>query len=302
VQIKSVVVGIDFSDAALAALRWTLDIFAPGASITVVHAIVPVERPAFARMFLPSEEDIGAFAVSHARDKMAEVSASAGSHLTRTEIRIGKPYEVIVDVCREVRADMIVVGPHGTRPRPHKFLGTTAERIVRMAPVPVLVATHPGHGLPTRILVPVDEAPITSTVLSWTRQLAEEFDADVKLLHVWSNAIYSDVASMSFATTKDEPAARRAIVQEMQDTATHWLDKLGRDSIARDRVTAAVTYGNPGDATLEAADAMSADLIVLGRRGSGLIAPALLGSTVSTVLHGARCPVLVIAESDEQTD
>ena len=46
---------------------------------------------------------------------------------------------------------------------------------------------------------------------------------------------------------------------------------------------------------------MSADLIVLGRRGSGLIVPALLGSTVGTVLHGATCPVLVVVESPEST-
>lgn len=302
VQIKSIVVGIDFSDAAIAALRWTVDHFAPRARITIVHAIAPVERPAFARMLAPLEEDIGAMAMSYARSKMEEVSASVGACPVCTEIRIGKAYEVIIEASRENHADMIVIGPHGTHPRPRRFLGTTANRIARLAPVPVLIGTQPPHGPPTRILVPIDETPITTTVLEWTRALAEEFDAEVKLLHVWSDAIYSHVASMSFARAKGESEARREIVREMQETATHWLDKLGRESIARDRVTAAVAHGDAGDATLEAADAMSADLIVLGRRSSDLIVPALLGSTISTVLHGAKCPVLVVAESHDSTN
>ena len=173
-----------------------------------------------------------------------------------------------------------MIGPHGDRPRPRKFLGTTAERVVRTSPVPVLVATNPPAGRPRRMLVPVDDSAITPVILEWVRDLAATFDADVTLLHVWSNAVYSHVASMSYATTKGEEAAQREINKELHDSAIQWLDKLARTRVTAERVAAKVTYGKPGDAALEAATAMSADLIVLGRRGSGLVAPALLGSTV----------------------
>ena len=60
-----------------------------------------------------------------------------------------------------------------------------------------------------------------------------------------------------------------------------------------------MTFGNAGDATLKVARDIAADLIVMGRRGSGAVVPAILGSTVSTVLHGARCPVLVVTEEQD---
>ena len=42
---------------------------------------------------------------------------------------------------------------------------------------------------------------------------------------------------------------------------------------------------------------MQADLVVMGRRDAGNFRRAVLGSVVERVLHGARCPVLVVPES-----
>jgi nucleotide-binding universal stress UspA family protein len=101
---------------------------------------------------------------------------------------------------------------------------------------------------------------------------------------------------MSFATTANEAEARAEISKDLHDASMQWLNSLARTGVDRNRITSTVTYGNPGDVALETAKAVHADLILMGRSGSGLVAPALLGSTVGTVLHGARCPVLVVTE------
>ena len=232
---------------------------------------------------------------------MRRVTALLAPAVVHGEIRVGKPYEEITASAAATGADLVIVGPHSDRPRSRKFLGTTAERVVRTSPVPVLVATNPPAGRPRRMLVPIDDSSITPMLLAWTHDLATTFDADVTLLHVWSNAVYSHVASMSYAVAKREDDARREIEKELNDAAAQWLETLARTGIKRERVTAKVTHGKAGDATLDAAAEMSADLIVMGRRGSGLIVPALLGSTVSTVLHGATCPVLVVVDPPESS-
>src|SRR5512143_426219 len=297
--LDKIVIGMDFSDTAIKAAKWASEYFAPSAEIILVHVIDLPDQPPFGRHLLPAPDVIEAEAREYASTHLREVATSLTPETPRCEIRVGKPHEQITKLAHDVGAALVVVGPHGDRPRPSKFLGTTAERIVRTSPVPVLVATNPPAGRPQAFLVPVDELSITPTLLEWTRELAELFDADVTLLHVWSNAVYSHVASMAYAAKANEAEAREDISNELRDAGLHWLREIARTGIRRDRVTATVTHGKPGDAAVQLANTMHADLIVLGRRGTGLVAPALLGSTVGTVLHGSPCPVLVVTEPTE---
>jgi nucleotide-binding universal stress UspA family protein len=294
--IQRLLIGMDFSDVGIAAAKWATQSFSPAAAVTLAHIVELPDMPRFASDTHPPVKTIEGVAREHAESRLREIATFLTPDVTGREIRVGRPAEEMITLARETNADLVVIGPHDDRPRPSKFLGTTAERIVRMSPVPVLVAGSPRAGAPHNILVPVDDADITPTLLRWTRDLATRFDADVTLLHVISNAVYSHIASMSYATSHSDAEGHSEIQKELAQAGVHWLEELARTGIDRERVSAAVTYGKAGDAALEMANAMVADLIILGRRGSGLVAPALLGSTVGTVLHGARCPVLVITE------
>jgi nucleotide-binding universal stress UspA family protein len=53
-------------------------------------------------------------------------------------LRTGIPSEQILLAAEQVKADLIVVGTHGRRGISHALLGSVAERVVRMSPVPVL--------------------------------------------------------------------------------------------------------------------------------------------------------------------
>jgi nucleotide-binding universal stress UspA family protein len=289
-------IGMDFSDVSIAAAKWASQSFAPTAEMMLAHVIELPDRPRFLHGMLPSLETIETSAREFGVTRLREVATYLMPGTARREVRVGKPAEEIVALVRETQADLVVIGPHDDRPRPSRFLGTTAERIVRSCHVPVLVAANPPAGTPRNMLVLVDDSAIAPTVLQRTRGLAEQFDAGVTLFHVLSNTVYSHIASMSYATEATEDDARREIQAELSRAGVHWLQELAGTGLARSRVTAAIGYGKAGDVAIEMAKTMHADLMVLGRRGSGLVAPALLGSTLGTVLDGARCPVLVITE------
>jgi nucleotide-binding universal stress UspA family protein len=293
-MIHSILAATDLDSPSVAAARWALDHLAPRAEATLLYVIDPPDRPSFGEHLLPPREDIESAAREHANARLRDIAEIDLGGIPRYDVRSGRPHEVIVEVAAELNAGVVVIGPHGGRPRPHKFLGTTAERVARSAPAPVLIGTNPPSGPPRRILVPVDDADITPVLLDWTRLLAEQFDAEVKLLHVWSNAAFSHVASITYATARSEERARTDIGNVLRDAADHWLHKMVGTGIAADRLTSAVTYGNAGERALEVADSMRAELIIVGRTGAGLVRAAFLGSTVGTILHGARCPVLVI--------
>ena len=60
----------------------------------------------------------------------------------RTEVKWGKPFQVIVRMAKDWPADMVVLTTHGYTGLKHAYLGSTAERVVRHAPCPVLVVRH----------------------------------------------------------------------------------------------------------------------------------------------------------------
>ena len=294
-RVESLVVGMDFRDAAIAGARWAAEHFAPGAEMTLIHVIDPPDRPGFIASILPSAREIESPAVEQAEQRMRELIPGVfGS--ARFEVRVGKPHEQIVEAAKARRADVVVVGPHGDRPKPYAWLGSTAERVVHGSPAPVLVAINPPTARPRTLLVPIDESRLTESILEWAGQLAKDFGADVKLLHVWSEAIYNHVRSMARVGTSDPAAARQEIEQEVRDAATHWLAALASTGVRGQRATAIVSHGKAGDVTLEMAAACNADLIVMGRSAGGALAPALLGSTLRTVLHHAPVPVFVVTE------
>lgn len=53
-------------------------------------------------------------------------------------VAIGHPFEQIVDIAKDESVDLIVMGTHGRTGLTHLMLGSVAERVVRLAPCPVL--------------------------------------------------------------------------------------------------------------------------------------------------------------------
>lgn len=74
------------------------------------------------------------------------------------------------------------------------------------------------------------------------------------------------------------------------DTIQHLSEPLRRHGYATETV---VVRGRPADVLLAEADDLSADLVVVGSRGLGVAASALLGSVSATLVDHAACPVLV---------
>ena len=60
-------------------------------------------------------------------------------------LRLGTPHVEIVRFARETEADLVVLATHGRRGVSHALMGSVAEKVVQMAPCPVLSIKHPEH-------------------------------------------------------------------------------------------------------------------------------------------------------------
>jgi nucleotide-binding universal stress UspA family protein len=77
------------------------------------------------------------------------------------------------------------------------------------------------------------------------------------------------------------------------DEATAALERTA-SAVGPESVETSVERGSPGPVLCERAEALGADVVVVGSRGRGAIRRALLGSVSTYVVNNAPCPVLVV--------
>jgi nucleotide-binding universal stress UspA family protein len=189
-------------------------------------------------------------------------------------------------------ADLIVMR---SRRRPHAavLLGSTAETVSRTAPCPVLV-THPSErewvGFSTgeidlhRVLVAHDFSPDSELALNYGILLAQEYQAEVHLLHIISNEEQEEpeVAWSHVGVESLYTSAARQLQQAVPKEAPLWCN-----------LVTAVRRGRAYEEVLAYAKEHKIDLICMGASGAGFSLSTLFGSNVDHVLRQAPCPVFV---------
>jgi universal stress protein A len=145
-KLKRIMVPIDFSKASINALKYAIP-FAEesGASLYLVHVVEPAsflnDLPSVA-LAKPDEAVAKA-----AKEKLVALANEEIEELIPVypQIRIGRAYEEITVLAKSLNVDLIIIATHGYTGLKHAFLGSTAERVVRCAPCPVLVVRAKGR-------------------------------------------------------------------------------------------------------------------------------------------------------------
>jgi universal stress protein A len=143
-KVQKILVPLDFSSGSFAALERAIDLTTERQSeIVLVHVIEPLPS-ATGRWSDPTQ--LLEHSAEDARKKLARVAARVGQFHPRccSELRFGYPAEAISDLAKQLNADLIVVAAGGHNGLFQKVLRSLAEKLVRMAPCPVL-AVHISH-------------------------------------------------------------------------------------------------------------------------------------------------------------
>ena len=141
---QSVLVPFDFSDASRKALQVARTFANPDGSstIAVIHVITPPPITAPGRLLRgPFDEER---AIAQGFTALREALADAGVPEFEAHVRVASnPAEEIVGFAERERTEMIVISSHARTGFDRWLIGSTAERVVRLAPCPVLVLRGP---------------------------------------------------------------------------------------------------------------------------------------------------------------
>jgi nucleotide-binding universal stress UspA family protein len=288
-QLKRIMVGHDLQAGGDLALRSAVVLADRcGATIRLVHVIEPLD--AYQRLSHPftspyTPEDLAQKAGAKLQ---ALVASPEFAHVRMEyEVRRGKPFVELIIARRAWLADLIVVGGMSQAEEP--FLGSTSERVLRKALVPVMVAKKPLSAEAKTFLVPTDFSACAKKAAEEALTLAKSFSGEVFFFHVLepyrSYAIsYSDDVGVSVPIPPPSP-------EELEPEWDAFLSGLPLEKVAWDRHA---EEGQAALAIVRQAKHINADLIVMGTHGRSDLPHMLLGSVAEKVVRAASCPVLTI--------
>lgn len=303
-KIDGILYPTDFSDCASQALPCALRLAERhDAQLHLLHALVLHEAdPGNAAYRLPDMEELYEALEQRARDNMTDAverHSGDGLEMRQALVRGISAASTILDYAEEKKIDLVVMGTHGRRGLRRLLLGSVTEEVVRVAPCPVLTvpqreAGRFSRGEARRLLVPVDFSEHARLALSYARELATVYDAELHLLHIVDDVVYPDfyppVMPSGGALTdelRDQSMERMRLMLaslDLLDTPTH----------------AHVRGGRAAPTIAEFAEEISADLIVIASHGLTGLSHMLLGSVTEQVVRRSPCPVFTVKAFGKQ--
>jgi nucleotide-binding universal stress UspA family protein len=290
-EIKLIHCPIDFSEFSVRAYHHALSLAEHYRSKLVVQHIVEVWRhpsASFAATASLYDEYCQSLRES-GTEQLQEFVKNHTHNEVQPELLVdeGTAPDSILSFAQAQKSDLIVMGTHGRRGFDRLMLGSATDRVMRMAPCPVLAvreATHDSiaaaqerqyrHHL-DRILACIDFSEDSERALNYAISAAAEYDAELTLLHVLETAPSPDKTEAAIAA------------------ATEQLDKLiPADRRRTLKIKAALRIGKPYREILQLAVEAQTDMVTMGVRGRGALDLAVFGSTTYRVMQLGPCPVL----------
>lgn len=140
---RTILAGLDGSAREAEVFRTAAGLAArDGATLHVCRAVsIPIGMPDI--VWSMSMVQLDATLITEAERAMAARIADVPG--AKSHVRLGQPADAIIDIAKEIGADLVVIGAHGYGPL-ERLLGTTASKIVHRAPCSVLVVREPSVG------------------------------------------------------------------------------------------------------------------------------------------------------------
>jgi nucleotide-binding universal stress UspA family protein len=277
-----VLAGIDLTERSRNAFLRSVELArTPGAQLTLVH----VTSDALPDQVASAHE---AYAQDVLQDLAAKARAEGASHVETIGVR-GRDYETLIAEANKAHSDLMVIGTHRPSSVVQDMLGTTADRVLRLGHLPVLLARSKPQGTYNSILVAVDFSAASRRALMCA-------------IRWFPTARITAVTAYGTARRSildDDKGVRAAAAETRRLALKGFLDEVGEalgpgHAASLATVVAAVERGWPEEVILACAEEIKSDLIVVGTHARGGLQQAVLGSVAQWVLTESACDVLAV--------
>jgi nucleotide-binding universal stress UspA family protein len=307
---RSILVPLDGSPLSEQALPVAGDIARrSGATLRLMHVHMPATPdpiyvpglPVIDKSMQSLDKDHERVYLEHTRDRIiAEHGIRvtiAIQNLAGDVVRDASIADALAVDAAATDTDLIVMTTHGRGGLARFWLGSVADALVHVSPVPVLSLRPDELGRPfehppvfRHILIPLDGSALAEQILEPALALGDLTRAAYTLLHVVDLLVVPGYAPLAQAVHLDSQMTQALLAdrQRYLDNLAQRL-RLGRRQIH----TLALLGTQPAVTIMDAARAQGADLIALATHGRSGLARLLIGSVADKVRRGEDLPVLL---------
>lgn len=277
-KVDRIVVPTDFSESAYVAIDHAVDLAKKfEAEITLIHVL---ETGAYQGIFSPSKKT----EYSELEETQTKLQEDAHKLETDTGISVsqevvrGRIHEEIVRLGEEHKADLIVMGTHGSSGWEEFFVGSNAFKVVTQSSVPILTiqdqATSPDC---TSIILPLDTTAETRQKVPYAAAMAKKFGAAVHMA-----ALISD-------DTKE-------VRHDFEIKNNHIKEYFEREGVEYTEST--LVGSNLATMTMNFAESKKGNLIVMMTEQESNLTGFLMGPFAQQIVNHSKIPVLSISPED----
>jgi nucleotide-binding universal stress UspA family protein len=299
IDLQRILAPVDFSPASQHGLAFAGALAERFHSrLHVLHVVEPPVWPEWGYAHIPRRE---AKLRRAAEERLPQFSAHCGINsglIDSAEVRTGEAADEICEAATKHHADLIVLASHGLGGLLHVFVGSTAERVVRRTPCPVLTVRDralrkKGAGTPSfdlkRIVVTTDFSDESKKALPYALALARKFEASLILLYVVPAHLPAELSHIGIVLEE------RRVLEMARERLPRFREAELDPHLHVDTL---VLNGGPAHEICRTAETQGADLIVMATHGHTGLKHFMLGSVTENVVRHAPCPVLVVRERE----
>jgi nucleotide-binding universal stress UspA family protein len=288
ISIDNILFATDFSYASKKAAAYARGLALTFRStVDVVHVFDPSVVTSYVEAIagLPVEERLRIH--NENLEEVRKEFAAAGLTVRATTQEGHHPWTALLEVSRQVEADLIVAGTHSKWGIERMLTGSTAEELIRNAACPVLTvgphAKEPPAGplIFRNIVYATDFSPEAAKAAAFALSFAQDSGAHLYLCYVVGPRVASEPCAFLDAPFK------AALQRLIPDSSYDWCSP-----------EAVVAHGDAGPALLNLAERVDADLIVLGSRNASFWLTHVEHGLTPDLLAEASCPVMTVCEGE----
>jgi nucleotide-binding universal stress UspA family protein len=216
-------------------------------------------------------------------------------------VTTGNAADEVARLAEEKNVDMAITATRGHSGLKRVVLGSVTERLMRTLPCPLL-AVHGQGGYPDgneirfkRILIGCDFSSDSNLAFQYGLSFAQEYEAEVHLVHVLEPPVYKDWPKAEDA----KEIVRKGLLEQL----TAKLEAMvPTEALNWCKPKTVLLSGQPHVELIKYADAQGIDLIVLGVTGHGLVESFFVGSTTERIMRRSPCAILSVRPVQKRDD